>query len=69
MSDEFKVVRPEPQAALPKDWHFSRREGRVVTGDGTVVPLVDHPLVGNQKERAAYKQLRDYQRVVKNNAA
>lgn len=57
MSDEFKIVRPEPKAALPEGWHFSRREGRVVTADGVVVPLVDHPLVGGEAERAAYRQL------------
>jgi hypothetical protein len=49
-------------SALPEGFHWSRREKGVVTDDGTVVPLVDHPLVGDEKQRAAYRRLAERKR-------
>lgn len=48
------VLQPTP---APSGWHWCPREKRLVTGDGIVVPLVDHQLVGTENERAAYRAL------------
>ena len=49
-------VQPQPTQTLP-GWHWCQRERRLVTRDGTIVPLVDNPLVGNEREPAAYAAL------------
>jgi hypothetical protein len=43
--------------SLPHGWYWSRIEKAVVTEDGLVVPIVDHPLVGTEEQREALREL------------
>jgi hypothetical protein len=43
--------------SLPHGWYWSRIEKAVVTDDGLVVPIVDHPLVGTEEQREALREL------------
>jgi hypothetical protein len=68
VTNDFKVLRREPAKPkgfppLPPDWEweFDGSVFRPTTPSGVRVPLVDHPFVGNDKERAA---LKEYQRIM-----
>jgi hypothetical protein len=47
--------------SLPLGWRWRRVEKSVVSPDGTVVPIVDHPLVGTEREQAALRLLRRWE--------
>lgn len=53
--------RHSSQSSLPPGFSYCKKRGGIVTADGVAVPLVDHPLVGSEKERAALAQLRKWQ--------
>jgi hypothetical protein len=44
---------PTVPGTMPPGWHWCRDEQRLVTASGVVVPIVDHPLVGTDEQRAA----------------
>jgi hypothetical protein len=53
------------QTSLPPGWKVEKIDRgifRVVTPDGTVVPIVDSPLVGTDEERAALATLNAWKR-------
>ena len=50
-----------PTPSLPPGWRWSRVEKSVVSLDGTVVPIVDHPLIGTEREQSALDLLQRWQ--------
>ena len=62
LSHEGSALDAHPPAtSLPSGWRWCRMEKRIVSPNGTAIPVVDHPLVGTEREQAALRLLRQLQ--------
>ena len=58
---EGGALDTRPLRSLPPGWRWCKTEQRLVTDEGVAVPIVDHPMVGTEKEQGALRKLRRWE--------